>query len=196
VTSRIDIGNRPAISLSAPFSPQNRKLSRLHSRVRVFQSNAPKRFSSDSATRPPGGIVPGFRTIILLVSIGLLTADACAAPLSGPVPLPDSGQQSKEKKSAEPKRRNRGNPSLYQTAPVRHSDDRDDVAARPVRGETGHRPCAQGAPGRSDRRRGHHFRSHRAQTKTARASSRVMPRSSTPIRVGPASRRCGGEPRQ
>jgi hypothetical protein len=108
--------------------------------------------------------VPGFRTIILLVSIGLLTADACAAPLSGPVPLPDSGQQSKERKSAEPKRRNRGNPSLYQTAPVRHGDDRDDVAARPVRGETGHRPCAQGAPGRSDRRRGHHFRSHRAQT--------------------------------
>ena len=32
--------------------------------------------------------MPGFRTIILLVSIGLLTADACAAPLSGPVPLP------------------------------------------------------------------------------------------------------------
>jgi hypothetical protein len=46
--------------------------------------------------------VPGFRTIILLVSIGLLTPDAPAAPLSGPVPLPDSGRRSKEKKSAEP----------------------------------------------------------------------------------------------
>jgi hypothetical protein len=34
------------------------------------------------------------------------------------------------------------------------------------------------------------------ELKTARASSRVMPRSSPPIRVGPASRRCGGEPRR
>ncbi len=32
--------------------------------------------------------MPGFRTIMLLVGIGLLTADARAAPLSGPVPLP------------------------------------------------------------------------------------------------------------
>jgi peptidoglycan lytic transglycosylase len=32
--------------------------------------------------------VPGFRIIMLLVGIGLLTADARAAPLSGPVPLP------------------------------------------------------------------------------------------------------------
>ena len=32
--------------------------------------------------------MPGFRIIMLLVGIGLLTADARAAPLSGPVPLP------------------------------------------------------------------------------------------------------------
>jgi soluble lytic murein transglycosylase len=32
--------------------------------------------------------VPGFRTIVLLASICVLTADARAAPLSGPVPLP------------------------------------------------------------------------------------------------------------
>ncbi len=45
--------------------------------------------------------MPGFRTIVLLASICILTADAHAAPLSGPVPLPRHRPAVKGEKAGE-----------------------------------------------------------------------------------------------